>query len=152
MLLAILIDTKIFLWFRLIYWTSVIIIIYILKNSKINTLNTETKNNVKKWLIIIIIANLAGIPPLRSFLIKWLLIIAILKIPIIIISTGALIIRAINFFIYLRIMRKQILSPTNKIQIENNPIKKLTKIIILTITVTPIMLLIILGNAWNKGL
>jgi len=151
-LIAIVIDTKIFLWFRIIYWTSVIIVIYLLKNFKINILNTESKRNVKKWLILIIIANLAGMPPIARFLIKWILIIIIIKTSLILISTIALMISSLNFFIYLRIIRKQILTTTNKIQIENKTINKTIKIIMLIIIITPIILLIILGYAWIKGL
>jgi len=100
---------------------------HLLKNLKINTLHTETKSNIKKWITLIILANLAGIPPLSRFLIKWLIIVTIVKITIVFISTIALIIRAINFFIYLRIIRKQLISNTNKIQIETKPIKKKQK-------------------------
>jgi len=120
---------------------------HLLKNLKINTLHTETKSNIKKWITLIILANLAGIPPLSRFLIKWLIIVTIVKITIVFISTIALIIRAINFFIYLRIIRKQLISNTNKIQIETKPIKKKTKILIFIINVIPIMLLIMLGYA-----
>jgi len=150
--LAIMTRIKILLWFNIIYWTSVAIIIYILKISKINTLNTEIKSNIKKWTIIIIIANLAGMPPLIGFLIKWLLIIAIIKTSLLLITTIALILRAINFFIYLRIIRKQILSTTNKNQIEIKTIRKTIKFLILVSNTTPIILLTILGYAWMKGL
>jgi len=150
--LAIMTRIKILLWFNIIYWTSVAIIIYILKISKINTLNTEIKSNIKKWTIIIIIANLAGMPPLIGFLIKWLLIIAIIKTSLLLITTIALIIRATNFFIYLRIIRKQILSTTNKNQIEIKTIRKTIKFLILVSNTTPIILLTILGYAWMKGL
>jgi len=151
-LMAIAIDTKIFVWLRIIYWMSVVIIIYLLKNLKSNTLNTESKRNVTKWILLMIIANLAGIPPLARFLMKWILIISMVKISLIFAATVALIIRAINFFIYLRIIRKQVLINTNKIQIESKTIKKITKILILILNITPIILLIILGYAWNKGL
>jgi len=151
-LIAITIDTKIFLWLRILYWVSVIIIIYLLKNIKINTLNTESKRNITKWILLIVIANLAGIPPLSRFLIKWVLITSMVKLSLVFISTIALIIRAINFFIYLRIIRKQVLINTNKIQIENKTIKKTIKVVIIMLNITPIILLIILGHAWNKGL
>jgi len=151
-LTAIIIDTKIFLWFSIVYWLSVVIIMHILKNYKINTLNTESKTNTKKWVLLIVLANLAGIPPLSGFLVKWILILTMVKTSIIVMSITTLTISAMNFFIYLRIIRKQILLNSNKTQIENKIINKTINKIMLMINITPIILLIRLGHAWNKGL
>jgi len=151
-LIAIIIDIKLFILLRIIYWASVIIIIYLLKNFKINVLNIEGKTGIKKWILLIIIANLAGIPPLSRFLTKWLLLTTIIKISLIFITTLTLTMRAINFFIYLRRITKQILNNTNKIQIEGKTINKTIKTLIFLINIIPIIIVIMLGYAWNKGL
>jgi len=70
-------------------------------------LETIKKN---KLLLIVLIANLAGIPPLPGFIAKWISMKERLNHNLLIITLLILTISAINFYIYLRIF----ISPITK--------------------------------------
>ena len=152
LLMALLISNTLFILFCLIYWNSVLLVIIFIKNSKQKKINTSTNSRKEKWLLIITIANLAGIPPLAGFLIKWILIKEFSvsnTMPLII--TG-LILRRVNFFVYSRAISKVIIKTTTQLQISSKQSTKINiKFFVISI-LSPMPLIYLLGHAWKKGL
>lgn len=101
-LLAISVNRKLLIGFSVIYWTSVVIVIFIITKSQISKINTENLKITKKFVYFTVMINLAGIPPLAGFLAKWLVFREALKTNITTLVTVLLTIRSINLFIYLR--------------------------------------------------
>ena len=150
MLLAITIRNTLFLVFCLIYWNSVLLVILFLKNSKQKKINASPNSRKEKWVLLLIIANLAGLPPLAGFLIKWILIKEFTVTHILSIIIVGLILRRVNFFVYTRAISKVVLKNTTQLQISS---KQTTKIAFFIISIVfPIPLIYLLGHAWNKGL
>jgi len=142
-ILLIFLRSSLFFVYLMIYWSTVIILIMLLKKTKqknINNLETIKKN---KFTLILLIANLAGIPPLPGFLAKWISIKENLNHNLLTITTIVLTIRAINFYVYLRIFINPI-TKTFSIN-QNNLIKTkfLFNLIIIIILIIQITLLII---------
>jgi len=114
MLLATIISLRILLIFRVIYWMGVglTLLLFSLGGQKtINNENSRIQNNI---IYIIIIANIAGLPPLAGFFSKWLVFKERLILDTKPLISLILIIRAINFYIYLRIFLPPILATKNK--------------------------------------
>lgn len=87
----------------------------------------EIRKKNTKWIVILIAANLAGIPPTAGFIAKWLIINETLKNRRKIIITIVLTIRAVNFYIYLRLFSPSIIKNTDNKQKNNT--KKPKKLI-----------------------
>ena len=111
MIMAICIRTKLFLLFSFLYWFSVLILLNFLIKFKVRTIE-ESRKKIKKWLILSLIANLAGIPPLVGFIAKWIVFSASLTISLLVVTTTLLIIRTVNFYVYLRRIRNRIIKNT----------------------------------------
>jgi NADH-quinone oxidoreductase subunit N len=104
-LLTLLVNTFIFIIFTLIYWTSLILIIATILKNKIINLEKNKTSQTSKIFIIILIANLAGLPPTTGFLVKWITLNEVIKTTKILtlLVTLTLIVRILNFYIYLRL-------------------------------------------------
>ena len=148
-LLAILINIKTFVYFITIYWISVTLIIKVLQYSfNINIIYFFSRR-IRKWLVLFITANLAGIPPFSGFLVKWVVFVLYLKIHITPLISVILVIRTINFYIYLRLIKKTILKPKRQNQITRKSILKNLTIRTLIFSFSPLLLLV-LRNAWKR--
>lgn len=146
------INSILFLTFCLIYWRSVLLVVLFLKNSKQKKINSTPATSKEKWILLLIIANLAGIPPLAGFLIKWMLIKEFSITNITLLVTAGLTLRRVNFFVYTRVISKAVLKNTNQSQISPKQTTK-TRITLFIISILfPMPLIYLLGNAWNKGL
>jgi NADH:ubiquinone oxidoreductase subunit 2 (subunit N) len=152
MLLAITIRRTLFMVFCLIYWNSVLLVVVFLKNSKQKKINAAPNSRKEKWILILIMANLAGLPPLAGFMIKWILIKEVSvsnMLPIILLG---LTLRRINFFVYTRSISKVILKNASQSQILPKQAPKINSTIFIISILFPIPLIYLLGHAWNKGL
>jgi len=149
-LMAITIRNTLFIIFCLIYWNSVLLVVLFLNNSKQTKINASPNTRKEKWILLLTMANLAGLPPLAGFLVKWILIKEFsVSIMLLLIITG-LTLSSVNFFVYTRIISKAILKSTTQVQITP---KQTTKIALFFIFMFfPIPLIFLLGHAWNKGL
>jgi len=152
MLLAITIRRTLFMIYCLIYWNSVLLVVVFLKNSKQKKINAAPNSRKEKWILILIMANLAGLPPLAGFMIKWILIKEVSvsnMLPIILLG---LTLRRINFFVYTRSISKVILKNASQSQISPKQASKINSTIFIISILFPIPLIYLLGHAWNKGL
>jgi len=151
-LMAILISNPLFLAFCLIYWSSVLLVVLFLKNSKQKKINTPPNSRKEKWVLILVIANLAGLPPTAGFLIKLILVKEFaINHTLLLVVTG-LTLRRVNFFVYARVISKVIIKNTNQLQISPKQTTKISRVLYVTYILSPIPFLFILGHAWNKGL
>jgi NADH:ubiquinone oxidoreductase subunit 2 (subunit N) len=135
MILALIMNTKLLLIFSTIYWTSVIIAILIIYTTKIKKINRERNDKTKKWIYLIVILNLAGIPPLAGFLAKWIVFREGIVLKIYFLITLLLIRRSVNLYIYMRVINFFITKNSDKTQKRNKQVKKS---IIQNVTVTRI--------------
>lgn len=140
-ILSVFIRIKIFILFSLVYWRRVIFTVFLVSNSKIKTIHRNHNPATKKWMYLIVIINLAGIPPLAGFLAKWIVFITGLKNNFITLITILLVIRRINLFIYIRITNNIIIENHEKIQTTpSTPTRTFIKANILTnILIVPII-------------
>jgi len=113
-ILAIIINTYIFLVFCFIYWIAVIIVIITLKRIKLENIYREKSIEIKKWLILAVIINLGGIPPMAGFISKWIVFSESIKHNILVIITFLLVTRSINLYIYIRLTNNQIIKNSLK--------------------------------------
>jgi len=113
-ILAIIINTYIFLVFCFIYWIAVIIVIVTLKRIKLENIYREKSIEIKKWLILAVIINLGGIPPMAGFISKWIVFSESIKHNILMIITFLLVTRSINLYIYIRLTNNQIIKNSLK--------------------------------------
>lgn len=148
MIIGIILRTYLFILFSILYWISVTFVILMVK--KIDEVPKGRMEGIskKKWINLAIVANLAGIPPLTGFLAKWVILkerVGTLLIPVI---TWVLLLRAINFYVYLRICTPIFLK---KSKINDNKIKAKKHIIrILMFNLTPMVILFSSGAAWKR--
>jgi len=152
MLLAITIRNTLFLVFCLIYWSSVLLVILFLKNSKQKKINASPNSRKEKWILLLVMANLAGLPPLAGFLIKWILIKELTDTSILSLIVTGLVLRRVNFFVYTRSISKVILKNTTQLQISSKQTTRIKTALFIISIVFPIPLIYLLGHAWNKGL
>lgn len=152
LIIRIILNTKIFLIFSLLYWISVFFVVYWFFLIKKSIIKDHPVNSQKKWVLLLAMANLAGIPPLAGFLAKWLVFVEGAKESITFIISILLVTSSINFYIYLRIIRNVIILKTD-ITTPTNIKKNLAHPILFRILrLTPTPLLFVLGYAWIKGL
>jgi NADH-quinone oxidoreductase subunit N len=142
MLIATISRIKASLTFVSIYWTSVVLTIWMIKTSRIKD-NIKEIKKAPSWLPIMVSSNLAGLPPSIGFLAKWILICQLVRIKATLIVTTLLVTRTINFFIYIRMFLTNLsLRPNqspNLIQPQMKAILTLT-----TLTFIPTTIIIIL--------
>jgi len=103
MIAAITLNFTVLLRFLVPYWASLALMVALLKRTKMIYLNKETFSKNRRWITIVILARLAGIPPTLGFLAKWLVLTRSLTTSITRLTTILLSIRAINLYIYLRL-------------------------------------------------
>lgn len=115
--IAVIIRTKLFILFSFIYWISVLIVIYSIIKNKMRRIE-ETTKKTEKWLFLLLIANLAGIPPLIGFIAKWMVFTTSLGLLFLTLISFMLIIRTLNFYVYLRSIRSHIIKGTSNQQKE----------------------------------
>jgi len=141
--LRILLRTKLYLTFSLLYWRTVLLIMLTLKRDL--TKKTASIKDVKidKIRIVIIVANLAGIPPLTGFFAKWIVAMERVKIDILIWITLILIASAINFFVYLRIFASITLKKTQTTNYNPYPPKKGLLLLLFIRNLTPVYILVV---------
>jgi len=140
-ILAIIINTYIFLVFCFIYWIAVIIVIVTLKRIKLENIYREKSIEIKKWLILAVIINLGGIPPMAGFISKWIVFSESIKHNILMIITFLLVTRSINLYIYIRLTNNQIIKNSLKApKIPSKPKKTISMIITLISSVPLIMI------------
>ena len=152
MILAISLNRKILFFFSFIYWSSVLLVMLTIYKSKIIKINSEFVKITEKWNYFIVIINLAGIPPLAGFLAKWIVFKEILNISIILITTTFLVIRRINLFIYLRLLRLSVTVNTSRKQKTfKKRIKSFSKTIVM-LNVFPLVMVINYRIRLKKGL
>ena len=99
------ISTKLFFIFTGIYWSAVLLSIKIIFSDKLFSIRAIATNSDKTQTILIM-SNLGGIPPMPGFLSKWLLLKELIINKVNFAAITFLIIRAINLFIYLKIISK----------------------------------------------
>jgi NADH:ubiquinone oxidoreductase subunit 2 (subunit N) len=75
------------------------------------------------WITTLVFTRLSGLPPTSGFLAKWVTLVRILKASISILSTLILVIRSVNFFVYLRLITSSIMQTykrSNKMPSQQN--------------------------------
>jgi NADH:ubiquinone oxidoreductase subunit 2 (subunit N) len=142
-LLAILINTKLFLRFSVIYWTTVVITIIILNLLKIEVILKENIESTDKWTYLIIILNLGGIPPIIGFLAKWLVFSEALANKYTITIRMILIIRRLNLYIYIRMLNFIVIRQTQNKQKRPKKNSKKLSIFITTLNRIPLIITVI---------
>jgi len=151
-LMSIAIRNYLFTAFCLIYWSSVLLVVIFLKKSKQNKINITPNTRKEKWVLLLIMANLAGLPPRAGFLIKLMLIKEYAINNVLLLVIAALILRSINFFVYARVISKVMLKNANQFQITTKQATKIRMTISIIFIISPMPLVYLLGHAWNKGL
>jgi len=140
---AIVVNTKIFLLFRSIYWISVWLSIKIIQDFSIKKISREPTQSNRRWYYFVVMINLAGIPPLAGFLAKWITFSEGVKITSMLTITVLLVISSINLFIYLRAINLISTKNTTKRQKEVKQSKKKLIITIIVANVFPIVIIAI---------
>lgn len=114
-ILAICLRTKIFIIFTGIYWISVMFVILIIKKINLRFLE-EINKKINKWIPLLLMINLAGLPPLIGFIAKWITFLEGVKIRIKTMVTILLVIRALNLYVYIRIVRVNTIKTSRRLQ------------------------------------
>jgi NADH:ubiquinone oxidoreductase subunit 2 (subunit N) len=146
-LLAVLIGVKILLQFLLLYWFSVLIIIYIIWKTRFKEKSNDNSEIEINTTTTILLANLAGIPPTSGFLAKWLVITQSLSQKIVYLTTSILVIRSINLYIYIRTFTPIVVKSFKKTQKEKTSSSK--SIRTLRLILPRILIIISLDHAWT---
>jgi NADH:ubiquinone oxidoreductase subunit 2 (subunit N) len=146
-LLAVLIGVKILLQFLLLYWFSVLIVIYIMWKARFKEKSNDNSEIEMNLTTTILLANLAGIPPTSGFLAKWLVITQSLSQKIVALTSSILIIRSVNLYIYIRTFTPMIVKSFKKNQKEKASLSK--SIRTLRFILPRILIMISLDHAWT---
>jgi NADH:ubiquinone oxidoreductase subunit 2 (subunit N) len=96
---------------------------------------------MRKEITLVLIARLAGIPPLLGFLMKWMVLEKITQNKIKTIPVILLLIRAINLYIYLRIINPNLISNSHDSQKKAKKRITLIKAGILLINIIPLRII-----------
>jgi len=132
---------RLFIFIR-IYWTVLLIVIIIFIKHKIPERSNNLTKNINPWVVTVLIAGLAGLPPTLGFYAKIQVILQALKSSIKEIATLLLVIRATNFYIYLRIVSpRAIFSPSQSQKNKEKPNKIIT--LALMLNLLPILVIIL---------
>lgn len=115
LLLAVTLRLKILLIFSVIYWTRLIFFIEEISKNKAIGFNEKNRKSNKTSLFLKTI-NLAGIPPLIMFIVKWMTFSRMLTVGMLLLASFVLIISRVNIFIYLRMARTTLLQNPSKEQ------------------------------------
>lgn len=116
----------------------IIIILWIFnRQKKIISINENESNSQIKTMIMI--CRLAGIPPFMIFIPKWLLIKEMIKINLLFVTILSLILRSINFYIYIRIFTPILINkPMNQLSLT----KKSNLVILLVSNILTMLFLV----------
>jgi NADH:ubiquinone oxidoreductase subunit 2 (subunit N) len=98
------IRIKTLLTFTSIYWTILTLRIKPFKDRDSKEINRTKITSIPKEILFFTIIILAGIPPLLGFTVKWIIIIKLLDLTIKHLITVLLVFRAINLFVYFRLI------------------------------------------------
>jgi len=115
-MISIIFRLKIYLIFFLIYSVvnATALIVFWKRNQE--NLTEKNLNTIRKETTLVLMARLAGIPPLLGFLMKWMVLEKIAQNKIKTIPVFLLIVRAINLYIYLRIINPNLISNSHDSQ------------------------------------
>lgn len=115
LLLAVTLRLKILLVFSAIYWTRLIFFIEEISKNKATGFHEKNRKSNKTSLFLKTI-NLAGIPPLIIFIVKWITFSRMLVINMLILASFVLVISRVNIFVYLRMASSTLLQNSSKEQ------------------------------------
>lgn len=132
MILASIIRTQRLFLFTLTYWSILLLVITTLIKIKLMNTSVDTAKTMSLWTTTLALAGLAGIPPTIGFYAKIQVIIQALKSSIKEVVTVLLVIRATNFYIYLRMISPRTTYSPSKSQKNKEKTKNLATLIILT--------------------
>lgn len=120
-LVGALVGLKILLIFSIIYWLSLSFFIKIVINSNKKRISECLQEQKGKSFLLITLVNLAGLPPLMGFVIKWATFSEILLLTIKMLVTLLLVLSTVNLFAYLRIISAPVIKKSTA------PLKEFTK-------------------------
>jgi NADH:ubiquinone oxidoreductase subunit 2 (subunit N) len=146
-LLAVLIGVKILLQFLILYWFSVLIIIYVIWKTRFKEKSNDNSEIEINLTTTILLANLAGIPPTSGFLAKWMVITQSLTQKIVSLTSSILVIRSVNLYIYIRTFTPIIVKSFKKSQKEKASLSK--SIGTLRLILPRILVILSLDHAWT---
>jgi len=141
MIIILMINRHLYLIYIFLYWSTVVPIMIYLNKTNFKNINETNINFTKKWQLLLLIANLAGIPPLTGFVAKWLILKESLQNFNLLITVIVLTTRTINFYVYLRLILRLLIKKSDTSQEINKKIEKLTVIANNIIIVLPIAIL-----------
>jgi NADH:ubiquinone oxidoreductase subunit 2 (subunit N) len=87
-----------------------------------------------------LIINLAGIPPIPGFLAKWVVFYESLRINIKLFISSLLVLRRLNLYIYIRIIRNELIKRARKEQKNRTNLRYFINNIILMTMILPLIL------------
>jgi len=140
-MMILILSRHLYLTYTVLYWSTVVLIILYLNKTNFKNINETNTPFIKKWQVLLIIANLAGIPPLTGFVAKWLVLKEGIQNFNLIITVIVLTTRVTNFYVYLRIMLKILTKKRETSQEVTKKIKKSTTILNNIFIAFPIIIL-----------
>jgi NADH:ubiquinone oxidoreductase subunit 2 (subunit N) len=140
---TIILRMKIYLVFFLIYSTVTRTALFIFWKRNQERLTEKDLNTTRKEITLVTIIRLAGIPPLLGFIIKWMVLEKITQNEIKITPVILLLARAINLYIYLRIINPNLMSDPHDLQKKPKKKNTLTKTAMLAVNVIPLRIICI---------
>lgn len=138
---AILLNGQTFFLFTILYWASVLTLIWITASSNFKDITQEVYKNFPKWVTLIVVSNLAGLPPFPNFVTKIIVLAEGLKNYLITAVTLILVARAVNLFIYLRIFRPLFTKRFTSHQKVNEKSSAFFLVLVIFITFLPLAIL-----------
>jgi NADH:ubiquinone oxidoreductase subunit 2 (subunit N) len=141
-ILARTIRTQRLFLFTITYWLILLIVIMILIKIKLMNRSINSTKIIRLWTAALAMARLAGLPPTIGFYAKVQVVTQALKSSIKEVVTILLVIRATNFYIYLRIISPRTTHSPTKSQKTKEKTKNLSTLIIL-INLLPLVTLTI---------
>jgi len=130
-ILARIIGTQRLFVFTLTYWSILLLVIIILTKIKITNRSVNNAKSINLWTTTLAIARLAGLPPTIGFYAKVQVVAQALKSSIKEVITVLLVIRATNFYIYLRIVSPRVVYSPTKLQKNKEKTKNISTLMIL---------------------
>nr|QYF07815.1 NADH dehydrogenase subunit 2 [Oribatula sakamorii] len=116
MLLAISMSLKILILFSLIYWISLIFILKLFDSTSSSTISEVINQKKSKFVSLMMLMSMAGIPPLMGFMAKWMVFSMASNLNLNPLVTMLLIITSINLFVYLRMVNPVSMKFSSNIQ------------------------------------
>jgi NADH-ubiquinone oxidoreductase chain 2 len=140
-ILASQVNTQRLLLFIAAYWTILLAVMITLEKSNVKGNTTDFPKKENPWSIIILLASLGGQPPSLGFYAKLQVALESLKAKMKALASILLVIRAVNFYIYLRLRTPEITPSPSKQQ--KNKEKKSKFITIIAVNFLPIIVIAI---------